>query len=208
VSQADQDKWNLRYREGAYASRTHPSAFMQEWLPQLRIESAQPRALDVASGAGRNAIYLAQLGWHVDALDISQVALDRIAATPPAIGDEKRLPITCTQADLENSSQLPSALRLSERYDLAVVIRYTNLPLIEQIESALKGGGYLIVELHLQTDADVVGPRNPRFRVAAGALRAAAQRLVIEEYREGRVEEIDGRLAALAQLIARKRQHR
>lgn len=198
MSSADKDKWNLRYREGAYATRTHPSAFVEEWLPRLGLDSAQPRAVDIACGAGRNALYLARLGWQVDALDISQVALDRLTA---AAAQDKLL-IACTQVDLEASVQSPAALCETGRYDLAVMIRYTHLSLIEKLRPALKPGGYLIVELHLQTDADVVGPRNPRFRVAPGALRAAAEGFAIVEYREGVVDEIDGRVAALAQLVA------
>jgi SAM-dependent methyltransferase len=200
VSSADKDKWNVRYREGAYATRTHPSAFVEEWLPRLGIDSAQPRALDIGCGAGRNALYLARLGWQVDALDISQVALDRLTAAAA----QDKLSIDCTQVDLEASVQSPAALCAADRYDLAIMIRYTHLPLVEKLRTALTPGGYLIVELHLQTDVDVVGPRNPRFRVAPGALRAAAEGFAIVEYREGCVGEIDGRVAALAQLIARK----
>jgi SAM-dependent methyltransferase len=199
MSQADQDKWNLRYREGAYSERTHPSALLRKWLPRLGSESAEPRAVDIGCGAGRNSLYLARKGWSVAALDISQVALDRLAASAA----EERLPIVCSQADLESYSSLPTALTIQNDYDLAIMIRYTNLPLIDDLKPVLKTGGCLMVELHLQTDADVVGPSNPQFRVAPGVLRAAAHGLEILEYREGLVDEPDGRVAALAQLIAR-----
>lgn len=200
MSQADRDKWNARYREGADATRTNPSVLLAESLPKLKIGKTQPRAVDVACGGGRNAVYLGRLGWQVDALDISQVALERLAATAAA----ERLSITCIQADLEDSSPLPTALCAAERYDLAIMIRYTNLPLIERLKQVLKTGGYLIVEEHLITEADVVGPRNPRFRVAPGALREAATGLNIMAYREGIIDQFDGRTAALAQLIACK----
>ena len=71
MSRADQDKWDARYRDGAYAERTHPSALLDRWLPQLRLPEGSPRAIDVACGMGRNAIYLANQGWQVDAVDIS-----------------------------------------------------------------------------------------------------------------------------------------
>jgi len=200
MSQADRDKWDLRYREGAYSERTHPSALLSEWLPRLDVGSAQPRAVDVGCGAGRNALYLARMGWLVDALDISQVALDRLAASAA----EEQLPIACTLTDLEGSSALPRVLATERRYDLVLMMRYTNLPLIRDLERVLSPGGYLMVELHLQTDADVVGPRNPKFRVAPGVLGEAADGLEMLEYFEGIVDEIDGRRAALAQLIARR----
>jgi SAM-dependent methyltransferase len=200
MSEADMDKWNERYREGAYHERTHASALLREWQPRFEIASTAPRAVDIGCGAGRNSLYLARTGWSVTALDISQVALDRLAAAAA----EEKLPIVCLQADLESPSRLPAALCVDRYYDLAVVIRYTNLSLIENLKPVLKTGGYLTVELHLQTDAEVVGPRNPKFRLAPGALRRAAASLEILDYREGLVDEPDGRVASLAQLVARR----
>jgi tellurite methyltransferase len=73
VSQAERDKWDERYRSGSYEDRTHPTALVATWLPLLRAGTA----LDVACGAGRNALFLAASGFQVDALDISAVGLDR-----------------------------------------------------------------------------------------------------------------------------------
>ena len=200
MSQADQDKWNTRYRGGAYAARTHPSALLAEWLPKLEFPEAHPQAIDVGCGTGRNAIYLARRGWQVDAVDISEVALNHLTETASA----ESLPITCVQADLEDAAHRPADLFTADRYDLAIMARYTNLPLIDTLKRALRAGGYLIVEEHLVTEADVVGPRSPQFRVAPGALSDAAAGLDIIAYREGIVNDPDGRSAALAQLVARK----
>jgi tellurite methyltransferase len=200
VSQADADKWNERYREGAYATRTYPSAFVEQWLPRLEIDSARPRALDIGCGAGRNALHLARHGWHVDAIDVSAVALDQLAAKARA----EELEVNCIQADLDAAQGLPQAVSTPEQYDLALVIRYTQLPLLGRLAHSLRPGGYLIVELHLQTDAEVVGPRNPKFRVAPGALCKAAEGLQVVFSNEGLVQEPDGRTAALAQLVARR----
>lgn len=199
MSQSDQDKWNARYREGAYATRKHPSALLTEWLPQLKLRQTPLRAIDVACGTGRNAIYLARRGWQVDAVDISAVALDQLAKTATA----DSLPITCIQVDLEDAAGRAADLFTADRYDLAIMFRYTNLPLIDKLKGILKAGGYLIVEEHLVAEADVVGPRNPQYRVAPGVIRDAAAGLDIIAYREGTVTDPDGRRAALAQLVAR-----
>ena len=58
-----------------YAERTHASALLEQWLARL----PRGRALDVACGAGRNALRLAAAGFTVDALDISAAALERAA---------------------------------------------------------------------------------------------------------------------------------
>jgi len=200
VSQADQDKWNARYRESGSASGTRPSALLTEWLPKLKLAETHPRAIDVACGTGRNAIYLARQGWQVDALDISEVALAHLSETATA----QSLPITCVQTDLADDARRPAGIFTADRYDLAVMVRYTSLPLIDTLKGVLKAGGYLVVEEHLVTDVDVVGPRHQKFRVAPDALRDAAAGLDIIVYREGIVNDPDGPPAALAQLVARK----
>lgn len=89
-------------------------------------------------------------------------------------------------------------------YDLVVNIRYVNLPLLTNIRS-LRPGGALLVEQHLALPDladDVVGPRNPRFRVAPAALRKVAEGLRIEVDEEGLLQDPDGETAALARLLA------
>ncbi len=199
VSQADQDKWNARYRESASASGASPSALLEEWLPKLKLAKTHPRAIDVACGTGRNAIYLARQGWQVDAVDISEVALALLSETATA----QSLPITCIKTDLEDAARRRAEIFKADQYDLAVMVRYTNLPLIATLKGVLKAGGYLIVEEHLVTEADVVGPRNQKFRVAPDALREAVAGLDIIVYREGTVNDPDERPAALAQVVAR-----
>jgi len=202
MSQADRDKWNQRYRDGAYVARKHPSALLVEWLPKLASGGGTPRALDIACGSGRNSVYLARQGWHVCAVDISEVALAQLAAT----AEQESLDIRCIQRDLEAGEPRVEDLAADGPFDLGLVIRYTNLSLISRLSEVLGPGGCLVAESHLMTDpdADVVGPSDQRFRVAPGDLRSAARGLEVVEYHEGIVEDPDRRRAALAQLVARK----
>ena len=199
MSRSDRDKWNRKYREGAYADRVNPSAFLAEWLPALATDADPPRAVDIACGIGRNALYLARLGWEVDAVDVSDVALEKLAA----VAAEESLAVNCVVADLEDDPAAVARVAGDRRYDLALVIRYANLSLIRLLAGVIRPGGYLIVEKHLVTDADVVGPRNARFRAKPGELRQAAEAFEIVEYREGILEDPDGRRVALAQLLGR-----
>ncbi len=188
MSEADRDKWDKRYRQGSYHTRTHPTELLAEWLPHL------PRggALDVACGAGRNALYLAEAGYEVDAIDISSVALDRLRETAQARG----VKITCIETDLE-SGELPD-----QRYDLIVMARYTQPSLIPRLIGLLRAGGHFLCEEHLATDRDVSGPSDPAFRVAPNELLKLAADLRVLFYKEAIVDDPDGRQSALAQLVA------
>ena len=189
MSTADRLKWDRRYQEGAYRARMHPSRFLEECAPLLPPSG---RALDLACGAGRNAIYLSGLGYAVDAVDISPEAL--------AIGRSRStgLPIRWLKHDLDAGFEPDGG------YDIIVNIRFVNLPLLVTLVPTLRQNGVIIVEQHLATSRDdVIGPRNPAFRVASGQLAELASSLVIERLQEGVFVDPDGRKAALARLFAR-----
>lgn len=188
MSTADREKWNDRYRTGAYKARTHPTQLLADWLAKL----PKGRALDVACGAGRNALYLAEHGYAVDAADISGVALERARAS----ARERGLDVDWLEIDLE-SEPLPE-----RRYDLIVMVRYTNPSLVPELIRRLGDGGYLLCEEHLETHREVVGPTNARFRVRPNELLGLARGVRVVYYREGLIDDPDGRTAALAQLVA------
>ena len=141
MSQADRDKWNARYLAGAYEARTHPTALLARWADRLEVAGAAPRVIDVACGSGRNTLFLARRGWRVDAVDISAVALERIRAAAAA----EALPVRCIERDLEPAA---SALRGfgDQCYNLALLIRYTDLALVKAIARTLAPGGLLVAE--------------------------------------------------------------
>ena len=189
MSAADRDRWNSRYADGAYASRRHPSPFLASIDRLLPVKG---RALDLACGAGRNAMYLAHRGLEVDAVDISRIALDRGRA------DAGDLPIHWIECDLDEGFEA------TVDYDLIVNIRYVNLALIPTLIECLGPGGILVIEQHLATAADVIGPSNPAYRVAKGELGRVANTMIVEHLDEGLFDDPDGRCAALARLVARR----
>jgi SAM-dependent methyltransferase len=193
VSAAERDKWDARYRDGAYESRTHPTALLAQWLPRL----ARGRALDVACGAGRNSLFLAAHGYAVTALDISAVALER----GRTIAEERALSIEWLYGDLDDyvESVLPSG-----SFDLIVWVRYIHDTLMPSLIARLAPGGTLLCEQHLATTAPVAGPTSPQFRLAPGVLERSARGLTILHSHEGLVADPDGRTVALAQLVARR----
>jgi SAM-dependent methyltransferase len=192
VSQEEREKWDERYRDGAYENRRHPTALLSAWIDRL----PRGRALDVACGAGRNALFLAAKGYAVDAVDISAVALERGREEAARLGHTVRW--LCIDLDDGPEHALPRG-----PYDLVVWVRYVSSTLLPALASRLAPGGHVLCEQHLVTTADVAGPRSDAFRLGAGELRRQAAGLSIVEYREGVVVDPDGRRVALAQLIAK-----
>ena len=190
MADQDREKWDRRYVAGAYADRRHPSAILAKWLPGLSAGDA----LDIACGAGRNALHMARAGFRVDAVDVSAEALARAAASAAELG----LEVNWVQCDLD------AGLPLAGPYDLIVMIRYVNEPLLRALPALLKPGGTLIVEEHLSTEEAVIGPSDPRFRVTPGTLPAAVPDLEVLEATEALTSDPDGRRVALARLVARK----
>ncbi len=188
MSELDRIKWNQRYAEDNY-QKNNPVTLLEDWLPRLPVG----RALDVACGAGRNALFLAQAGYRVDAIDISSEGLN--LARQNAESQEFR--INWIEQDLDQVYQFDTG------YDLILVMWFVNLELITRLCDCLAPGGYLLAEDHLITDQEVGGPANPNFRIAPGDLREAVSGLEILLYEES-VEAIpEGGQVASARVVAK-----
>lgn len=187
MSDSERNKWDERYATGAYSARPWPTPLLTEWIDRL----PRGRALDVACGAGRNSLFLAEHGYAVDGIDISTVALDRARAAAA----ERGLEASFIAMDLE--TELPSNCR----YDLIVMVRYTHPALVADLVELLDDGGYLLCEEHLRTPCTVIGPTNPAYRMEPNELLNLASGLRVIYYHEGVIDDPDGRRAALAQLI-------
>jgi SAM-dependent methyltransferase len=170
VSQEERHRWDRRYAVGEYVPRAHPTPFLLEWLDRIPVG----RALDVATGTGRNALALADAGYEVDAVDISAVAIDRARAD----GQRRGLEVNWVVADLDTEA-LPG-----DGYDLITVLRYRNLDLWPRLASAMAPDGWILIEHHLRTyRPGVVGPSDA-FRLAPGELLEAFGDLRVVHYSE------------------------
>ncbi len=199
MSKSELEKWEQKYKGGEYTPNDSPSALLVEWLPNI----PRGRVLDVATGMGRNALFLAQQGFAVDAVDISSAGL--AIARQKAL--ETGLTVNWIQADLD-IFDLPS-----QTYDLIIDNFYLNRPLAPKIIEALTPEGILIFEHHVLSCRDMVpmyrdvstprAPMNPELMLKPGELKDLFRRLEILHYEEGPVLK-DGGPVEMAQLVARK----
>ena len=135
----DAQDWDSRYAAVEQVWSLGPNRFVAAELAEL-----QPgRAVDLACGEGRNAIWLAERGWQVTALDFSQVAVDRGRRTAGELPVEWRVDDALTAA-------LPPA-------DL-VLLAYLQLPEAERRAAvrrgfaALEPGGTFLLVAHDSTN--------------------------------------------------------
>lgn len=162
---------------------------------------SQAAALDVACGRGRNALYLAELGLTVDAMDRDEQALAELAAT----ARRRQFPTLTTHAiDLEADAANPPALPRMH-YDAITVFFYLHRPLFPLLLRALKPGGLLIYETFtLDNHLRRQHPRRREFCLEPNELLALTQGLWVLHYDEGEHADNHGTAAFTAQLIAQR----
>jgi SAM-dependent methyltransferase len=133
-------EWNKRYRLREHAA----SDFESPPTPLLvkTVSALMPgRALDLACGTGRNALWLAERGWDVTAVDGALVAIETLRARAA----ERGLPVKAFVADLEkNEFEIEPS-----RWDLIAICYYLQLNLFEPAKRGVKPGGVLISIVHV-----------------------------------------------------------
>jgi len=178
---------------GEAARLWRASPFLEQVLPRLlEPRSGARRALDLAAGAGREAVFLALHGYEVEAWDHDRGALERARA----LAARHRVTIATEVRNLERRDpDLPRA-----RYDLITVFRFLHRPLFPHLERALAPGGALVYETYRRGQERFGRPRHPRFLLDPGELARAFPGLAVELY-----EELDpDKGPILARLLARK----
>jgi SAM-dependent methyltransferase len=151
----DRTEWDARYAAASELVWTaQPNRFVVEELVGL----PPGRALALAAGEGRNAVWLAGRGWRVTAVDFSQVALAR----GRQLANERGVEVTWVVADVRSYEPSPGG------YD-AVLEAYLHLPaggmagVLAHAAAALAPGGTLLVVGHDRANLSggVGGPQDP-----------------------------------------------
>jgi SAM-dependent methyltransferase len=178
----DAARWDERHAAHAQGENAEPIAFLRDHLALLPRGSA----IDLACGAGRNAVWLARQGFDVLAVDVSTEALAQVEQRARAEG----VSVRTLQRDLAVDG-LPAG-----EWDLVVDTYFLERSLFDAMRRALRPGGALIFETFTMRHAERTG-FNRRWCLEPGELLRAFSGLRIAAYRE---HEVDGR--DIASLLA------
>ena len=175
------EKWNDRYRAGEQLFDT-PSPLVTRFVGDL----VPGVALDLACGPGRNAVYLAERGWRVTAVDGSPIAIAKLR--------ERNVAIDARLADLERGEfqiQPDSCNLICDCY-------YLQRNLFPQMKMGIRTGGMAIVIVHLARSDEPAGTPT---RACPDELRTYFAGWNILHYREGQPDEACHQ-RAVAELVA------
>jgi tellurite methyltransferase len=179
--------WDERYRASAQEMLAPPTPLLARIAAGLK----PGRALDLACGAGRNAVWLAQNGWSVTAVDGSTAAIEIVrgrAVNAP-------LAIDARVADLEKSEYIIEA----DSWDLIAMCYYLQRDLFEPAKRGVAPGGVVLAIVHIPEP----GSEPSRFSLMPGELRNYFQGWEILHSYEGPPEDPEHR-RWVAEIVARR----
>lgn len=163
MTEQDRKKWNFKYLKNIGDS--DPSDFLVKYISL----ASDGNALDIACGNGRNSKFLAQKGFQVDAVDISNVAMDHLT------GKDSNINIICQDID---TWQIPQ-----NRYHVIINIHFLDRRLFPMIQNGLKPGGVLIFESFID--------ENKEYCLKPNELLHAFESFHVMYYEERKVEHSD-----------------
>jgi SAM-dependent methyltransferase len=182
--------WDARYSRGEH--------IISEPLPLLvrMAEGLRPgRALELACGPGRHALFLAERGWQVTAVDASRVAIELLEKS----ARERDLHVEARVADLERGEFTIEP----EAYDLVGVFYYLQRDLFPQIRDGVREGALVVAAIHMVDESPEAHPMNEDYLLQPGELRAQFGGWQILHDYEGPSTE-GGHKRRTAEIVARK----
>lgn len=183
--------WDKKYNEGSHSSLS-PDPFLLSAYAEFLADQPPGFALDVAGGVGRHSIWLAQRGWQVRLIDISEVGVQK--AQENVKRTNTAASVSTESGDLNTMQDLGC-----EQFDLVVVFFFLQRELVPALAATLKPGGMLIYKTYTTEQTGFAGgPSHPMFLLEPNELLRAFSSLRVLQYRET----IQGK--GVAELVARK----
>lgn len=174
MTDSDRQRWDAKY-----TNRESPREIVpDDWLVECATPFSPGRALDLACGLGHNAIWLAERGWTVDAVDISPIGLKLASARAEQAHVSG---LNWIAVDLDSFEPEPAG------YDLVIVFRFLDRESVPAIvQTGLKPGGRLVYETfttaQLERDDDHI--QNPKYALHPGELPEMFPKFEVLTYRE------------------------
>jgi 2-polyprenyl-3-methyl-5-hydroxy-6-metoxy-1,4-benzoquinol methylase len=193
----EREDWNRRHGESGQLFGVDPNRFLVAEVDGL----APGRALDLACGAGRNAVWLAEQGWQVTGVDFSDVAIDNARR----VAGDRGVAVEWLVADLGEWEPAANA------FDLVVVL-YLHLPaeerrpIMRRAAAALAGGGTILVVGHHSANIaeGTGGPQDARVLFTAEDIAADLEGLDVEKA-ERVLRPVEGERDAVDALVRARR---
>jgi SAM-dependent methyltransferase len=180
--------WDERYRSGEYGG-TDPDPVLRQAVGEI----SPGRALDLACGAGRHALFLGQRGWRVTAIDSSEAAIEILTARAA----EANLEIDARTADLESGDFIIE----ENAWDLICDFFYLQRDLFPQNRAGVRLGGKFAAAIPMIDPRPGIRPMNPTFLTKPGELSAIFSGWEMLHQREGPRRESS---RAVSELIVRR----
>ena len=186
----ERDLWNKKYSEGSHTSLDPDPFLLSAWSEFLK-DVAPGKALDVAGGVGRHSLWLAERGWQVKLVDISEVGIQMakenarrhrkmLSAQPGAAAVHIDSLVETEVVDLNSVHDLGN-----QEYDLIVVFFYLQRGLFPALISALKPEGFLIYKTYSTEQRRFAGgPTHPLHLLKPNELLHAFSSLRVLHYHE------------------------
>lgn len=196
--------WDDRYNIAEYYYGTEPNDFLRANVQLIRPEG---KILCLAEGEGRNAVYLAGVGFHVTAVDGSKTGLEKLAR----LAKERRVKIHTVVSNLDD-------YQIHEKSWDAIISIWCHIPpslrirIHREVAQGLKPGGIYIFESYhpRQLAYKTGGPSTADLLSTAADVKAELQGLHFKLLQEIDREIHEGKghngLSAVVQAIARKEQ--
>ena len=200
------NKWDERYLHGEHTTN-EPAPLLIKAINDLK----PGRALDIACGVGRHAIFLAESGWEVTAVDSSRVGIEMLQQRARERDARIRAP-TCQHSQASCLLEIDACVADLERgefqigpatYDLICDFYYLQRDLFPSIRAGVKPGGVFVAAIHLNDGNTGAKPHNPAFLLESDELKTLFSDWEITYYQECTSDE-GGHHHDTAYLIARK----
>jgi tellurite methyltransferase len=147
--------WEKKYRSGDRGTEDAPTILVVEMAEKLVVGTA----IDLACGAGRNALYLADRGWSVTAVDGSKKAVELVQLRAAARGRQVHTKV----ADLT----APNFTMQPDAFDLVLIAYYLQRDLFPKVKAAIRPGGVIVAIAHMPEAGEEWSDK----RAAPGELR-------------------------------------